>query len=104
MRTGFISMVIMMGLLGTGAGITNATDAMTEKEASPTIKERLTKDTIKGTLMNIEGEYYFIKDDDGKERKIHVDRSTKLDKVIPGDMVKAYVTDQGHTTTLQRDN
>ena len=38
MRTGFISMVIMMGLLGTGAGITNATDAMTEKEASPTIK------------------------------------------------------------------
>jgi hypothetical protein len=24
--------------------------------------------------------------------------------VVPGDMVKAYVTDQGHTTTLQRDN
>jgi hypothetical protein len=35
---------------------------------------------------------------------IHVDKSTKLDPVKPGDMVKAYVTDQGHTTTLQRDN
>ncbi len=75
-----------------------------EKEASPTIKERLTKDTIKGTLMNIEGEYYSIKDNDGKEHKIHVDKSTKLDSVRPGDMVKAYVTDQGHTTILERDN
>jgi hypothetical protein len=102
MKTGLISMLVV-GLLGSGIGVTYATDAMTEKETSPTIKERLTKDTIKGTLMNIEGEYYFIKDDNGKERKIHVDRSTKLDKVMPGDMVKAYVTDQGHTTTLQRD-
>ncbi len=54
--------------------------------------------------MTIQGEYYFIKDNDGKEHKIHVDKSTKLDQVVPGDMVKAYVTDQGHTTTLQSDN
>jgi hypothetical protein len=31
---------------------------------------------------------------------IHVDKSTKLDPVRPGDIVKAYVTDQGHTTNL----
>jgi hypothetical protein len=54
--------------------------------------------------MNIQGEYYSIKDNDGKEHKIHVDKSTKLDSVRPGDLVKAYVTDQGHTTTLQRAN
>ncbi|MDC8451079.1 MAG: hypothetical protein LV473_22410, partial [Nitrospira sp.] len=59
---------------------------------------------LKGTLMRTEGEYYYIKDNDGKEQKIHVDKSTKLDKVLPGDMVKAYVTDQGHTTTLERVN
>jgi len=35
--------------------------------------------------------------------RLHVDGSTKLDKVIPGDRVKAYITDSGHTTTLQRD-
>ncbi|MBX3300645.1 MAG: hypothetical protein KF693_00360 [Nitrospira sp.] len=103
MKTGIISMLIL-GLLGFGMSMTYAADSMVEKGASPTIKERLTKDTIKGTLMTIEGEYYYIKDDDGKERKIHVDKSTKLDKVMPGDMVKAYVTDRGHTTTLQRDN
>lgn len=103
MKVGLISMLVA-GLLVSGVGVTYATDAMSEKEASPTIKERLTKDTIKGTLMHIEGEYYSIKDDDGKQHRIHVDKSTKLDKVVPGDMVKAYVTDQGHTTTLQRDN
>ena len=54
--------------------------------------------------MNVEGAYDFIKDSNGKQHKIHVDKSTKLDKVLPGDLVKAYVTDQGHTTTLQRDN
>ena len=102
MKNRIISMLVV-GLLGAGIGVTYAADTPAEKGASPTIKERLTKDTIKGTLMNIEGEYYSIKDSDGKEHKVHVDKSTKLDKVMPGDMVKAYVTDQGHTTTLQRD-
>ena len=103
MKTGMIVM-LMVGLMGTGIGMASAADPMAEKEASPTIKERLTKDTIKGTLMKIEGEYYVIKDNDGVQHKIHVDKSTKMDKVMAGDMVKAYVTDKGHTTTLQRDN
>lgn len=103
MKTGMIVM-LMVGLMGTGIGMAYAADPMAEKEASPTIKERLTKDTIKGTLMKIEGEYYVIKDNDGVQHKIHVDKSTKMDKVMAGDMVKAYVTDKGHTTTLQRDN
>ena len=102
MKTGMILM-LMVGLLSMG-GMVYAADPMAEKEATPTIKERLTKDTIKGTLMKIEGEYYVIKDTDGVQHKIHVDKSTKLDKVVPGDLVKAYVTDKGHTTTLQRDN
>jgi uncharacterized membrane protein len=101
MKTGILSMLIA-GLLGSGMGVVYAANPMADQEASPTIKERLTKDTVKGTLMKIEGEYYTIKDDDGKARKIHVDKSTKLDKVLSGDKVKAYVTDQGHTTTLER--
>ena len=75
---------------------------MSDKEAKPSIGERLTKDAVKGTLMKMDGEYYWIKDNDGKETKIHVDKSTKLDKVAVGDQVKAYITDKGHTTTLQR--
>ena len=91
--------VLIMGL---GIGLVQGADPMSEKEASPSMKERITKDAVKGTLMKTEGEYYWIKDDDGKETKVHVDRSTKLDKVLVGDKVKAFITDKGHATTLQR--
>jgi hypothetical protein len=95
--------VLSVVLLGFGAGIAGAADPMSDKEATPTLGERITKDTVKGTLMGVDGEYYWVKDTDGKDVKLHVDASTKLDKVVKGDRVKAYVTDQGHTTTLQRD-
>lgn len=94
--------VLTVVVLGFGAWIAEAADPMSEKEAKPTLGERLTKDAVKGTLMKMEGEYYWIKDTDGKETKVHVDTSTKLDKVVTGDKVKAYITDKGHVTTLQR--
>ena len=95
--------VFAVVMLGFGAGIAGAADPMSDKEATPSLGERITKDTVKGTLMRMDGEYYWVKDTDGKEVKLHVDASTKLDKVVKGDRVKAYITDQGHTTTLQRD-
>ncbi|MGQ0812104.1 MAG: hypothetical protein ACT4OO_12880 [Nitrospiraceae bacterium] len=90
------------GILSLGAGAATAADPMSEKEASPDLKERLTKDAVKGTLMKMEGDYYWIKDNDGKQTKIHVDMSTKMDKVKVGDTVKAFITEKGHATTLQR--
>lgn len=96
-------LILIVAALGFGAERVGAADPMSDKEAKPTLGERFTNDTVKGTLMKMEGEYYSIKDTDGKETKVHVDRSTKLDKVVVGDKVKAYITDKGHTTTLQRD-
>ena len=98
-----LSVCSMVLALGWGVGIAEAADSMMDNEAKPTIRERLTKDTVKGTLMRMEGEYYWVKDMNGKEIKLHVDLSTKQDKVVVGDKVKAYVADNGHTTTLQRD-
>ena len=91
-------------LVASGLGISPvlAADPMKDREASPTIKERQTKDAVTGTLLKQDGEYYTIKDNDGVQHRVHVDKSTKLDKVVEGDLVKAYVTDQGHVTTLQR--
>lgn len=93
------AMVMAFGIQG---GPAVAADPMKDKEATPTLKERITKDAVTGTLMSQDGEYYVIKDSDGKQHRLHVDKSTKLDKVVEGDMVKAYITDQGHVTTLQR--
>ncbi|MCC2640768.1 MAG: exported protein of unknown function [Nitrospira sp.] len=98
----WMGIMVVMAAFGFGAGTVLAADPMKDKEATPTIGERLTKDAVKGTLMKIDGEYYVIKDNDGKQVRVHVDKSTKLDKAVEGDMVKAYVTDQGHVTTLQR--
>jgi hypothetical protein len=99
----FTVSVLTVVMLGFGAGIAGAADPMSDKEAKPTLGERITKDTVKGTLMRLDGEYYWVKDTAGKEIRLHVDASTKLDKVVKGDRVKAYITDTGHTTTLLRD-
>lgn len=98
----YYELLIVAVLVAGGGGLALAADPMKEKEATPTIGERITKDAVKGTLMKIEGEYYSIRNTDGELVKVHVDKSTKLDKVMDGDMVKAYVTDKGHVTTLQR--
>ena len=95
--------ILTVVVLGFGAGMAGAADSMSDKGFKPTVGERLTKDTIKGTLMKMDGEYFFVEDTSGKEIILHVDKSTKLDKVVVGDKVKAYMTNQAHATTLQRD-
>ena len=93
----FVAFTSCLGATGAWAA-----DPMSQKEAQPDLKERLMKDAVKGTLMQMNGEHYVIKDDNGKEVRIHVDTSTKMDKVVKGDRVKAYITEKGHATTLQR--
>jgi uncharacterized protein YjdB len=97
-----VGIVAITAVVTLGVGSALAADPMKDKEASPTLSERLTKDAVTGTLMKIDGEQYVVRDKDGKLIRMHVDKSTKLDKVIEGDKVKAYVTEDGHTTTLQR--
>jgi hypothetical protein len=57
--------ILTVVMFGFGAGIAGAADPMSDKEAIPTLGERFTKDTIKGTLMKMDGNYYSIKDTEG---------------------------------------
>jgi hypothetical protein len=53
----------------------SAAGPMAKEEASPTIKERLAKDTSTDTLMRKEDEFYYIKDNDCDEvQRIHITR------------------------------
>lgn len=104
-----LCLMLAVGLLGFGIGVTFAddpysADPMDGREIRPATKEHVKKDTITGILMNKAGEYYFIDSTDGGVERIHVDNTTKLESVEAGDMVKAYVTEQDHTTVLQRVN
>jgi hypothetical protein len=94
---------LLLGVLSlAGIPLAIADDPMSEKEAKPAMKERLTEKTVKGDVLKIEGEQLVVRDSDGKEVRLHMDRTTKMDKVVPGDKVKAYYTEKGHVTTLQR--
>ena len=98
-------LVIGFGLLGAEIGMTYTADSTAEQKTSSTINERPMKATIKGTLMRKEVGYLFVQEDDnGGVQRIHVDKRTKLDKVMPGDRIKASVTEQGHATTVERTN
>ena len=53
-----IGILALMAVFSIDHGSALAADPMKEKEAKPTLKERFTKDTVKGTLSKISGEHY----------------------------------------------
>ncbi|MGH7236805.1 MAG: hypothetical protein ACREIO_10520 [Nitrospiraceae bacterium] len=58
--------------------------------------------TVKGDLLKIEGEFYVVKDGAGKEVRLHVDKSTKLQGDIKaGDKIEAQATDKGHAVSIK---
>ena len=104
MKSRLIS-ILVIGLLGAEIDMTYAADSTAEQETSSTVNERPMKDMIKGTLMRKDVGYLIIQEDNnGGVQRIHIDKSTKLDKVMPGDRIKASVTEKGHATTVERAN
>ena len=95
---GSFALVVSFGLMAVGC----SESTMDRREAKPAMSERLTKDSVKGQLVRTDGDYLCIREDGGKEVRVHVDDRTKMDKVMPGDQVKAYITENGHATTVQR--
>lgn len=58
--------------------------------------------SVKGALMKIEGEFYVVKDAAGKEVRLHVDKSTKLEGSFKaGDKIEAQATDKGHAMSIK---
>jgi uncharacterized protein YdeI (BOF family) len=59
--------------------------------------------TITGEVVRIEGDNYFVKDQDGKEVRLHTDETTHKAKNIniePGNWIEAKVTDQNHALSI----
>lgn len=63
--------------------------------------------TIKGEVVRVEGEHYFVKQEDGQVVRMHVDRTTNTKatflKAKPGDNVVAKVDSQGHAISFLTD-
>ena len=58
--------------------------------------------TLQGDLLKIDGEFYVVKDMSGKETRLHVDKTTKLDGAIKaGDKVEAQATEKNHALSIK---
>jgi exosome complex RNA-binding protein Csl4 len=59
--------------------------------------------TVNGDVLKIEGEFYIVKDMTGKEIRLHVDQTTKLEGAIrAGDKIEAQVTEKGHAVSIAK--
>ena len=58
--------------------------------------------TIKGELFRVEDGNYFVKVKDGKEVRLHTDKTTKMmGKINKGDHIEAKVNDQNHALSIR---
>jgi ribosomal protein S1 len=60
--------------------------------------------SITGEIVKVEGQIYVVKDPTGQEVRLHVDESTaRLDQAVlqVGDPIQAYVTPEGHATSIR---
>jgi hypothetical protein len=56
--------------------------------------------TIKGDILNIEGEFVVIKDLSGHEVRLQVDKETRMDRLKVGDKVTAVVRSDGRAESV----
>ena len=58
---------------------------------------------VKGELVQIEGEFYILRDAEGKEVRVHVDKGTNMDRSLRiGDIVEVQRTLPGHAISMKR--
>lgn len=74
-----------------------------QKEAGPADFPQPAFPWVKGQLMQIEGEFYVLKDAEGKDVRIHVDKGTKMAGSFQvGDILEAKRTLQGHALEIKK--
>ena len=58
--------------------------------------------TIKGELFLVEGGNYFVKIKDGKEVRLHTDKTTQMTgEIKKGDRIEAKVNNQNHALSIR---
>ena len=100
MSTVFILTTVMAINITAAVGCTK--NASERRAATPTMSERISKESVTGRVNDIGAKYISIKDNAGESRRVRVDDHTKMDQVAIGDQVKAYVTEDGYASTIQR--
>jgi hypothetical protein len=107
-----ISLVIGIALSAPVLAVTPAIAAMetsTTPSAQPVPAPPLpappAQQTIKGDVLNIEGEYLVLKDISGHEVRLHMNKDTRTDnnRLKVGDKIAAVVGPDGHAESISLD-
>jgi len=57
---------------------------------------------IQGDLLKIDGEFYVVKDASGKEVRLHVDKTSKVEGALKaGDKIEAQASEKGHALSIK---
>ena len=100
LRAGVMTGCLMMLLVGAFTGC--ASDQASRRAARPALSERLSQAAVTGEVAAVGSDYLTIRQSNGELQRVHVDDSTKMDRVTKGDRVKAYIESSGQATTVQR--
>jgi hypothetical protein len=57
---------------------------------------------VTGDLLKIDGEFYVVKEASGKEVRLHVDKTSKLEGTFKaGDKIEAQASEKGHALSIK---
>jgi hypothetical protein len=93
-------LVLLVGMNVSGVGCSKS--ATEKRAAQPDFSERMKQESFKGEVNGIGSNYVSIRRTNGEVMRVRVDDNTKMDQVVVGDTVKAYVSDDGYASTIQR--
>lgn len=96
----YVAVVATLALNAAALGCSKT--AAERRAASPTLGERVKQDAVTGRVQDIGAKYVSIKESTGETTRVRVDDHTKMDRVAIGDQVKAYVSEDGYASTIQR--
>jgi hypothetical protein len=95
----------LIGLLGFAAILSVGMAPLTyaaEPKAAPGEMAAPGSQAVTGDLLRIDGEFYVVKDTSGKEVRLHVDGTSKLEGTFKaGDKIEAQASDKGHALSIK---
>jgi hypothetical protein len=97
-----IGFLVFAAIIGVGlAPLANAAEPMAAPGA-PGETGTAGSQAIKGDLLKIDGEFYVVKDASGKEVRLHVDKTSKVEgNLRAGDKIEAQASDKGHALSIK---
>ena len=101
--------LVTCGLLCLGlSNVASSADAMNPEVTmvSDSVGDSKPGTTIKGEVVRVDDSYYFVRQEDGKEVRMHVDTTFEkrsAQKGKPGDHVIAKMDDKGHALSFLTD-